>query len=243
LVIAFDVRPAAVQQRKYSMLDWSQLGKAQTGTNSKKRINGLFFSIYKNMKQTSNMRPPDHRTSTSPNGAIVMSGADQTLRNEYMDRLFRSHYGWLCGRLRAHLQCEASAEDLAAETFIQVLDAPAPLAIREPRAFLTTIAKRLLFQTWRRRDLERAYLDSLRLQDEQLVPSPEEQAQLIEALVVIDRLLDGLPSKVKATFLLSQVDGLTYPEIAQALNISQRSVSDYMATAVKRCLKSNLELP
>ena len=53
----------------------------------------------------------------------------------------------------------------------------------------------------------------------------------------IDQLLDGLPAKVKATFLLSQVDGLTYPQIAQVLGISPRSVSDYMAKALQRCLR------
>jgi RNA polymerase sigma-70 factor (ECF subfamily) len=137
----------------------------------------------------------------------------------------------------------ASAEDIAAETFAQVLSAPSAAPVLEPRAFLTTIAKRLLFQIWRRRDLERAYLDALRNDEEASVPSPEEYAQMMEALIEIDRLLDGLPAKVKATFLLSQVDGLTYPQIATSLGISQRSVSDYMAMAVKRCLRFSLELP
>ena len=33
--------------------------------------------------------------------------------------------------------------------------------IIEPRAFLTTVAKRVLFNYYRRQDLERAYLDAL----------------------------------------------------------------------------------
>ena len=164
-----------------------------------------------------------------------MSGAD-SLHSVLVGDLFRSHYDWLCGRLRRHLECTASAEDIAAETFFQVLRAPSAEPIRQPRALLTTIAKRLLYQVWRRRDLERAYLQALSLDDEPETPSPEALALLFEALLEIDRLLDGLPSKVKATFLLSQVDGLTYPQIAATLGISQRSVSDYMAQAVKRCL-------
>ncbi|WP_437882347.1 sigma-70 family RNA polymerase sigma factor [Pseudomonas sp. LRF_L74] len=170
-----------------------------------------------------------------------MSGADQLLHHEHVGHLFREHYPWLCARLRIHLRCRATAEDLASETFVQILGAPPDETIREPRAFLGTIARRLLFQTWRRRDLERAYLEGLRGQDETLAPSPEEQVQMIEALVAIDRLLDGLPTKVKATFLLSQVDGMSYPQIAVALDISQRSVSDYMARALKRCLLFSLK--
>ncbi|MCP8467070.1 sigma-70 family RNA polymerase sigma factor [Pseudomonas sp. ZM23] len=167
-----------------------------------------------------------------------MSGVDKS-HGHYVGLLFRQHYDWLQGRLRRHTDSTASAEDLAAETFLQLLVRPAPDPIREPRALLTTIARRLLFQLWRRRDLERAYLDTLDpdAADER---SPEQIAELLEALQRIDQLLDGLPLKVKATFLLSQVDGLTYPEIARALGISQRSVSDYMARALQRCLKVSL---
>jgi RNA polymerase sigma factor (sigma-70 family) len=169
-----------------------------------------------------------------------MSGADNP-HSEYVGGLFRSHYEWLCGRLRRHLDSAASAEDIAADTFVQLLTSPGVVPIRQPRALLTTIAQRLMYQLWRRRDLERAYLEALREDDEQEIPSPEELAQMMEALQTIDQLLDGLPAKVKATFLLSQLNGLTYPEISEQLGISQRSVSDYMTKAVTRCLKASLE--
>ena len=169
-----------------------------------------------------------------------MSGAD-TSHSEYVGGLFRSHYQWLCTRLRRHLDSSAHAEDIAADTFVQLLTSPGVGPIRQPRALLTTIAQRLMYQLWRRRDLERAYLDALQLDDVYEAPSPEDLAQMIEALQCIDQLLDGLPAKVKATFLLSQVNGLTYPEIAAELGISQRSVSDYMTKAVNRCLRACLE--
>lgn len=169
-----------------------------------------------------------------------MSGAD-TSHSEYVGGLFRSHYQWLCTRLRRHLDSSAHAEDIAADTFVQLLTSPGVVPIRQPRALLTTIAQRLMYQLWRRRDLERAYLDALQLDDVYEAPSPEDLAQMIEALQCIDQLLDGLPAKVKATFLLSQVNGLTYPEIAAELGISQRSVSDYMTKAVSRCLRACLE--
>lgn len=169
-----------------------------------------------------------------------MSGAD-TSHSEYVGGLFRSHYQWLCTRLRRHLDSSAHAEDIAADTFVQLLTSPGVVPIRQPRALLTTIAQRLMYQLWRRRDLERAYLDALQLDDVYEAPSPEELAQMIEALQCIDQLLDGLPAKVKATFLLSQVNGLTYPEIAAELGNSQRSVSDYMTKAVNRCLRACLE--
>ena len=170
-----------------------------------------------------------------------MSGADTT-HSDYVGGLFSSHYDWLCNRLRRHLDSGVSAEDIAADTFVQLLSRPEILPIRQPRALLTTISQRLMYQLWRRRDLERAYLDALQHEDDAEVPSPEELAQMMEALEAIDRLLDGLPAKVKATFLLSQVNGLTYPQIAGELGISPRSVSDYMAQAIKRCLRLSVDM-
>lgn len=174
-----------------------------------------------------------------------MSGAD-TSHSDYVGGLFRSHYDWLCSRLHRHLDSRAHAEDIAADTFVQLLTSPGLSAsgeesIRQPRALLTTIAQRLMYQLWRRRDLERAYLDALDNDETCTAPSPEDLAQMLEALQAIDQLLDGLPAKVKATFLLSQLNGLTYPEIAAELGISQRSVSDYMTRAFNRCLRLCLE--
>ncbi len=167
-----------------------------------------------------------------------MSGRENP-HGDYVGSLFRSHYPWLCARLRRHLG--SGAEDIAADTFVQLLSSPGVVPIRQPRALLTTIAQRLMYQLWRRRDLERAYLDALQCEEEHLAPSPEALAQMLEALQAIDALLDGLPTKVKATFLLSQLNGLTYPQIAEELGISQRSVSDYMAKAFHRCLTLALD--
>lgn len=169
-----------------------------------------------------------------------MSGTD-TSHSDYVGALFRSHYPWLCSRLHRHLDSRAHAEDIAAATFVQLLGAPNVPPIRQPRALLTTIALCLIYQLWRRRELERSYLDTLDNDDAPSVGSPENLAQMLEALQAIDHLLDSLPAKVKATFLLSRLNGLTYPEIAVELGISQRSVSDYMARALNRCLRVSLQ--
>ncbi|AZD09996.1 Sigma factor, ECF subfamily [Pseudomonas chlororaphis] len=168
-----------------------------------------------------------------------MSGADTT-HSDYVGGLFRSHYDWLCSRLRYHLHHSldsgASAEDIAADTFVQLLSRPEVLPIRQPRALLTTISQRLMYQRWRRRDLERAVLEQLQQQAPRWTLSIERQAQHRQALEALERCLRGLPPKVRHTFVRSRVDGLTYPQIAVELGISSRSVSDYMTRAARRCL-------
>lgn len=107
--------------------------------------------------------------------------------------------------------------------------------LREPRAFLTTVAKRVLFNHYRRQDLERAYHQALAQLPEDLVPSEEYRAIILQTLTELDALLDGLPEPVKRAFLLAQVDGLSYGEIASELDISIATVKRHLNKAALRC--------
>lgn len=156
-------------------------------------------------------------------------------RNQILRQLFGDHHGWLLVRLRARLGCHADAADMAAETFAQVVALPDPATINEPRAMLTTIAKRLIFASWRRRDLERAYLETLALEPMLHEPSAEQQAQALEALSTLDKILDGLSPTGRSAFLYSQLDNLTYAEIGQRLGISAPRVHQYIVKALTLC--------
>jgi len=168
-----------------------------------------------------------------------MAGADLTHR-QYLSELFVQHHAWLCERLRRLLKSRECAQDIASQTFLQLLASPNVVPIRQPRALLTTIAQRLIYQRWRRGDLERDYVQGL-AQEEQQAHSPEHLAAALQTLDRIDRRLNRLPLKVKATFVLSHTQGLTYPEIAVHLGISQSSVSAYMDKAETCCRRACLE--
>ncbi|WP_460356085.1 MULTISPECIES: sigma-70 family RNA polymerase sigma factor [unclassified Pseudomonas] len=152
-----------------------------------------------------------------------------------VESLYHDHHSWLTGWLRRRLGCPDSAADLAQDTFIRVLSARDPAVIIEPRAFLTTLAKRVLFNHYRRQDLERAYLDTLAQMPEVTAPSEEDKAIILQTLIELDQLLDGLPRLVKRAFLLAQVDGLTYPQIATELSISVATVKRHLHKAALRC--------
>ncbi len=156
-------------------------------------------------------------------------------RNRVLHQLFGDHHGWLLQRLRARLNCGHDAADMAAETFAQVVALPAPHAIEQPRALLTTIAKRLIYASWRRRDLERAYLHALALEPLDYEPSAEEQVQALEALSALDRMLEGLSPLGRSAFLFSQLDNLTYAEIGARLGISAPRVHQYVVKALALC--------
>ena len=87
----------------------------------------------------------------------------------------------------------------------------------------------------RRHALERAYLATLAALPEPRLPSPERRAIVLEALVAIDTLLDGMKPAVRQAFLLSQLDGLTYAQIATRLGVTVRTVGNYMVRALEHC--------
>lgn len=149
--------------------------------------------------------------------------------------LYLDHHRWLTGWLRRKLGCPHSAADLAQDTFMRLLSARETPSINEPRAFLTVVAKRVLFNHYRRQDLERAYLQALADMPEPLAPSEEERAIILQTLMELDQLLDGLPTPVKRAFLLAQVDGLSYADIGAQLGISIATVKRHLNKAALRC--------
>ncbi len=160
----------------------------------------------------------------------VTSPASQSVEGLYL-----VHRRWLTEWLRSRLGCPDNAADLAQDTFMRLLSAREIAPIREPRAFLTTVAKRVLFNHYRRQDLERAYLEALSQMPEPLAPSEEHRAIILQTLLELDALLDGLPVLVKRAFLLAQVEGLGYQDIADELGISLATVKRYLHKAAMRC--------
>lgn len=159
--------------------------------------------------------------------------------DQQFDALYADHNDWLQGWLRRRLGDRCTAADLAQDTFLRVwakYQSEAILQLHEPRAYLTTVAKRLMINYCERQSLERAFLETLAQLPEPMTPSIEEQAVVLETLHELDRLLCELPPKVRSAFLMSQLEGLTYDCIATRLQVNVRTVTRYMAQAFRQCL-------
>ncbi|MGE7957614.1 sigma-70 family RNA polymerase sigma factor [Pseudomonas sp. NPDC089530] len=155
--------------------------------------------------------------------------------------LYRDHRSWLESWLRRRMGNAWDAADLSQDTFLRVLTNSQQIVdLREPRAYLVTVGKRLLSNFHTRRKLEQAYLDALASLPEDSVPSPEQRWVLLETLQALDELLDGLQPVVRRAFLWSQLEGLGYREIAERLDVSERTVKRYMAQAYEHCLLAEL---
>lgn len=165
-----------------------------------------------------------------------MLAADSATQQVHI--LYADHHGWLYGWLRRKLGNACDAADLAHDTFLRVMLSrrlPAQLG-PEPRALLTHIAKGLVVDHWRRQEVERAYREALAHLPAPEAPSPETRLLILEALYRVEAMLRGLPARTRDIFLLAQLDGLTYPQIADRLGTSLVTVKRHMRSAYAACL-------
>ena len=155
-------------------------------------------------------------------------------------QLYAHHCGWLqqwLSRRFAASFSQADVADLTHDTFVRLLLKPRQFsAVGEARAFLCTVARGLCIDQWRRRQIEQAWLAELAARPERVEPSPEARAIMVQALQEIDAMLRTLPAKARTAFLLAQVHGLSYREIAEQIQVSERTVKKYMAQAMYQCL-------
>jgi len=168
---------------------------------------------------------------------VSSSPSNSSLLHADVRNLYSDHHLWLVNWLRRRLHHTENAADMAQDTFLYVLGKPEQVAqLREPRAWLSSIAKGLMIDRYRRQQVEQAYLQAIAHLPELEMPSPEERLILLETLTRIDALLDGLKPVVRTAFLLSRLEGLGYQAIAQRLGVSVSSIEKYMATAIRHCL-------
>jgi RNA polymerase sigma-70 factor (ECF subfamily) len=156
--------------------------------------------------------------------------------------LYRDHHSWLFSWLRRRMGCAHHAADVAQDTFERLLASRDALLgqrllIHEPRAYLTTTAKRLLVDRARREQLERSYLAELARMADDLpqYPSPEQLLMAVQALNQICQVLEGVSANARAAFLLHYLEGQTHASVAGQLGVSIKMIQKYLVQVLLHC--------
>nr|WP_174506425.1 sigma-70 family RNA polymerase sigma factor [Acinetobacter sp. Marseille-Q1620] len=150
--------------------------------------------------------------------------------------LYREHHSWLYQWLKRRLSNSEDAADLAQDTFLRILKRKEHLHFEQPRAILTTVARGVLVNWYQRREIEKAYLETLQIHAGRYEITPEQKLQAIESLCLISQLLNQLSDRQRQTFIWSQLEGLTQQQIAERLGVSTRTVMRDLVSVLSRCL-------
>ncbi|MBO3274870.1 sigma-70 family RNA polymerase sigma factor [Pseudomonas schmalbachii] len=171
-----------------------------------------------------------------------MSTPDQAyLRQVHL--YYSEHHGLVRNWLYKMLGNASDAADLAHDVFLRLLVRKREFeSDSHVRAYLLAVSRNACIDFRRRRQVEQAWLDVLACRPDAYAPSEEQRAMILEALEQVHAMLESLPEKVAEAFLLAQVQGLGYREIAQRMGLSERTIGKYMAQAMYQCLLLEVEL-
>ncbi len=156
-----------------------------------------------------------------------------------VDRLFHAYHAALVRYLTRRLGDRDWAEEVAQETFVRALrHTPAP---EKERSWLFAVATNLVRDEARRDARQRRHLELLRAESaEAQVESPAstfEQAQeRAREAALARRAVDALAERDRLALLMRE-EGLSYPEIAEALSLSVGSVGTTLARARRRLVE------
>lgn len=161
------------------------------------------------------------------------------LQNTFVAEIERQHgrslRRYLASRLR---NATADLPDLVQEVFLRLLRIERHETIRNPEAYLITIAGHVLHQHTLRQAERPLATDVLETLDE-LETHPQDDpfanadaAQRIDAL---ERTLADLSIKARTTLVLHRRDGYSIEEIGKHLGISRAMAKKYLAQALAHC--------
>lgn len=161
-----------------------------------------------------------------------------TDRQAFITEIATKHGSRLRRFLAARLRNAADVSDLTQEVFLRLLRVDRHESIRNPEAYVITVASHVLHQHMLRGAVTPQPMDAVEvLLDLQstMESDPGTQLDARRHLEEIDRVLLTLPHKARATFVLNRRDGLTLEEIGKQLGVSRPMVKKYLVRALAAC--------
>lgn len=127
--------------------------------------------------------------------------------------------------------------DIAQNVFMKVWTKKIELASGNIKSLLFKMATDEFISHIRRKKVERAYSDSIDLRLVQESDSGDDE--LKDKKEQIKKALNQLPEKQRTALLMNKMQGLTYKEIAESLNLSAKAIEKRISQALGT-LKQNL---
>jgi len=140
--------------------------------------------------------------------------------------------------LAARLRNAADVPDLVQEVFLRLMRIQKHESIRNPEAYVMTIAAHVLHQHMLRSAAAPETLGAMDVLVDlhtEIDSDPAARADAQKRLEDLDHALERLAPRLHATFVLHRRDGMTLDEIAEILGCSRPMVKKYLAKAVFRC--------
>jgi len=140
--------------------------------------------------------------------------------------------------LAARLRNTSDVSDLVQEVFLRLLRVERHESIRNPEAYVMTVAGHVLHQHALRLAMAPQTVDAIEVVVDLQAAIETDPVAQIDAQRRLDQLnyaLSQMSPNVHATFVLHRRDGLTLEQIGKQLGVSRPMVKKYLAKALIQC--------
>ena len=150
-----------------------------------------------------------------------------------IDSIYHTYHKRIYAYAYSYLKISDDALDVVHEVFMKLwenrhrLDPDTKL-----EAFVFTITRNVVLSIFRKKSSEKSYCDHLQALSVISDLNTQESLDYKFLKETVDKLIDTLPPKRKQVYILSRNEGLSHKEIAQQLNISEKTVEDHMTKAL-----------
>lgn len=130
-------------------------------------------------------------------------------------------------------------DDLLQETYMRALRAHEGGRLACPRAFLFTTARNAAIDLFRRRRVvaHETFTETAELSLLERAPAVQELMEREQRLETLLEAMLALPERCRQVMMLRHLDGLSYKEIGERLEISPETVKVHMVRGLKDCTR------
>jgi len=167
------------------------------------------------------------------------TSSDDSAPSGSFETLFRAHHDALCGFAYRYVQSREVAEDVVQEVFLYLWEHWNPTAVEAyTKAYLFTAVRNAALSHLRHQSVVRRSESQTIELFSRFHPTADGEFRAAELALALERAIARLPERCRLVFTLSREQGLTYNEIAAALEISVKTVEMQMGRAYKALRKS-----
>ena len=132
------------------------------------------------------------------------------------------------------------AEDLAQESFVKMWEKCAEVIFTKAKSYLFTVANRSFLNRVRHEKVKLSFIKENPVQASDQSENPQFLIEESEFKIKLEETISALPEGQREVFLMSRIDGMSYNEIAETLEISVKAVEKRMGKCLKT-LKEKVE--
>lgn len=157
---------------------------------------------------------------------------------EAFEEVFRANYGRLAEYARGLVGSQDAAEDVVQEVFVALWTHRDRISTPDNMvAYLYRSVRNRGLNFLRHQRLVSDFQTRKAAEGAPDAPPADQRAEESEVAAAVRVAIDALPPRSREVFSLSRDQGLTYPEIAETLGISVKTVETLMGRALKAIRK------